>query len=185
VTPARQIWTAGHSTLSAEAFIALLQSCGIEGVADVRRFAASRRHPQFNRDALEKSLSDAGLAYLHLPDLGGRREAAVDSPNTGWREDGFRGYADHMQSVAFGLGIDALLAFAETRRTCVLCAERDWRGCHRGLVADWLKARQWLVLHIVAPGEVEPHPYTAPARIVDGNLSYALEPAAQATLDLR
>ena len=107
-----RIWTIGHSTLPATQFLALLKASDIESLADVRRFPSSRRHPQFNLEPLAASLAAAQISYQHFPELGGRRDPLPDSVNTGWREDGFRGYADYMQTAEFAAGISRLLAAA-------------------------------------------------------------------------
>lgn len=138
-----RVMTVGHSTRSAEAFLALLQAHGITGVADVRAFPASRRHPHFNREALAAFLATHGIAYEHLPQLGGRRKPLPDSPNGGWRHPSFRAYADHMGSIEFRHGLDALIAFAQKFFAAVMCAESQWWQCHRQLVADALVARDW------------------------------------------
>ncbi len=164
------VWTLGHSTRPWEAFEALLGAHGIEAIADVRRFPASRKHPQYNQDALRARL---GAAYAHFPELGGRRRARADSPNTAWRNDSFRAYADHMQTPEFEAGMARLAALARARRTAVMCAESVWWRCHRGLISDWLKARGTTVLHITGAAAPEEHPYTGAASIVDGALSYA------------
>jgi uncharacterized protein (DUF488 family) len=179
-----RIWTIGHSTLPAAAFIALLQTHGIGLLADVRRLPSSRRHPQFNRESLTESLAAAGIDYLHFPELGGRREPRPDSANTGWREAGFRGYADYMQTAEFQAGIARLLEAASPQRCAIMCAEKAWQNCHRGLMADALKASGVEVIHIVDRLHDERHPYTQPARIVDGLLSYAAAIPAQSRLDL-
>jgi uncharacterized protein (DUF488 family) len=178
------VWTVGHSTRSAERFLALLGRRAIAQLVDVRRVAASRRHPHFNRDALTESLSRKEIRYRHLPALGGRRESRADSPNTGWREPGFRGYADYMQTAAFERALATLCTLAANAPTAILCAEADWRSCHRGLIADRLKAQGAQVLHIVDAAHDEPHPYTSPARIVGGKLSYPSSEPAQQELDL-
>lgn len=139
----------------------------------MRRYPASRRHPQFARETLSAALQAAGIAYEWLPELGGRRAPRKDSPNAGWRNDGFRGYADYMDSEAFQLGIARLAEFARTRPTAYMCAERAWQQCHRGLISDYLKADGWQVVHILGEGRTQVHPYTQPARIVGGRLSYA------------
>jgi len=177
------IWTIGHSTLTIAAFIGLLSANRIDLVADVRRFAASRRHPQFNRDDLAGSLSAAGIAYLHFPELGGRREPAADSENNGWRDAGFRGYADYMATREFEDGVFRLQQSVAGKRATVMCAEKDWHGCHRSLVSDYLKVQGLEVFHILEFGTTEPHPYTKPARIVDGKLSYPGAAASQSRLD--
>ena len=167
------IWTIGHSTRPIDDVLALLREHDIAALADVRRFPGSRRHPQFNRDALGASLSDSRIAYEHFPELGGRRQARKDSPNTAWRSAAFRGYADYMMTSEFQAGIARLLAIALHRRTAVMCAEALWWQCHRGLVADYLKAEGHDVIHIVGANKSEPHPFTSAARLVDGKLSYA------------
>lgn len=178
------VWTVGHSTRSAAQFLALLEHRAITQLIDVRRFASSRRHPHFSRDALAESLSRAEIRYLHLPELGGRREPQADSPNTGWREPGFRGYADYMQTAAFERALAALCALAARTPTAILCAEADWRRCHRALIADRLKAEGAQVRHIVDAARDEPHPYTSPARIVGGKLAYPPSESSQQELDL-
>jgi uncharacterized protein (DUF488 family) len=175
------VWSVGHSTRSVEALLALLAEHGIAALADVRRYPASRRHPQFARDALQDVCRRAGIAYQWIPELGGRRAPRRDSPNTAWRSAGFRGYADHMVSEEFQLGIARLAELARAQPTACMCAEQAWQHCHRGLICDWLKARGWQPVHILGPGRSEPHPYTAAASIVEGRLSYAA--AAQAALE--
>jgi uncharacterized protein (DUF488 family) len=168
-----RIWTIGHSTRSLDELVDLLRAQQIEAVADVRHYPGSRRLPHFNRDALAEALPAAGIEYHHFVSLGGRRRPAADSPNTAWRSEQFRGYADYMETDEFRTGAQALLELAATRPTAMMCAEAVWWRCHRSLVADWLKVRGHEVLHIVGPRKVEPHPYTSAASIVDGRLSYA------------
>jgi uncharacterized protein (DUF488 family) len=175
--PTNSIFTIGHSTQPIEQFLALLRENAIACLADVRRFPGSRRHPQFAREALEVRLRDAGVEYVWLPELGGRRAPRKHSRNTGWRSDGFRGYADYMETEGFQLGITRLRALAQEKPTAFMCAERAWQQCHRGLIADCLKADGWEVVHILGPGRTQSHPFTEPARIVNGRLSYAPDPA--------
>jgi len=172
---AEAVWTIGHSTRSGDELISLLQACGIKSLGDVRRFPASRRHPQFNRSALESSIAEASMHYAWFEALGGRRSARKDSHNTAWRNASFRGYADYMESEAFETAIAQLLDSASRQRTVIMCAEQAWQQCHRGLIADFLKARGIEVLHIRWNGSIEPHPFTAAARIVNGQLSYRAE----------
>jgi uncharacterized protein (DUF488 family) len=176
-----ELWTVGHSTRAQAELTGLLEQNGVRTLVDVRRYPASRRHPQFNREALERSLPAAGIDYVWTPELGGRRAPRKDSANTAWRNAGFRGYADYMETGAFQGAIDALLQRARDGRTAIMCAEQAWQQCHRGLISDYLKARGVEVTHIVDPGRIEPHPWTAAARIVDGRLSYtaAVEPGQQ------
>jgi uncharacterized protein (DUF488 family) len=165
------LWTIGHSTDAIEVFVAALTAHGIAVLADVRRFPWSRRHPQFGGEALAATLAGAGIDYVHFEELGGRRRAAPDSPNSAWRVDAFRGYADYMETAAFAGGMARLLSCAE-RPTAIMCAERLWWSCHRALISDWLKSHGHEVLHIRPGAKTEPHPYTSAARIVDGRLSY-------------
>ena len=167
-----EIWTIGHSTLAIESFLDALAANAIALLVDVRRFPGSRRHPQFGRDALRQALAARGIDYAHYDALGGRRRPRADSRNTAWRNDSFRGYADYMETADFARAIDALLGEAATRRVAVMCAEMLWWQCHRGLIADYLKARGHLVTHIGAGGKTEAHPFTSAARIIDGRLSY-------------
>lgn len=166
------IWTIGHSTLSIEDFIARLKSFDIKLLADVRSFPGSRRYPHFNRGALNDSLGAAGIDYVHLPELGGRRRPLPDSLNMTWRNESFRGYADYMETDQFRAGIDRLLALARDRRTAIMCSEAVWWRCHRSMISDYLKAKGVDVIHILAAGKSEAHPYTSAARIVNGELSY-------------
>ena len=153
-----QIWTVGHSTRSGVEFIELLQSCDIATLVDVRTFPGSRRYPQFNRDELADSLKTAGIEYVHMPNLGGRRRARKDSTNIAWRNEQFRGYADYMETDAFREGIGELLQLGAKKPTAVMCAEAVWWRCHRSLIADYLKASGVLVTHILGKDKVEVHP---------------------------
>jgi len=166
------VWTIGHSTLAIEDFINLLVRCEIQVLADVRSFPSSRRYPQFNQDNLQSSLAANRIEYVHLPELGGRRRVRPDSINMSWRNESFRGYADYMETRGFELGISKLLELAAQRRTAIMCAESLWWRCHRSLISDFLKVKGIEVVHIIASGKAEPHPYTSAARIVDGELSY-------------
>lgn len=168
----REIWTIGHSTRTLEAFLDLLGHYAIDAVADVRRFPGSRRYPHFQRDELAASLAAHGIAYAWLPQLGGRRPVLRDSRNTAWRNASFQGYADYMASAEFAAGLDRLLDFARGHRTAIMCAEAVWWRCHRSMLADALSVRGIEVMHIVDARHASPHPYTAPARIVDGRLTY-------------
>lgn len=167
------VWTIGHSSRSLEAFLELLLADAIEAVADVRRFAGSRKNPQFGPDALRDALARVGVEYEPMPELGGRRRPRADSRNTVWRNEAFRGYADYMETAEFRDGIASLLVLARRKRTTIMCAEAVWWRCHRALIADYLKAMGVCVRHIVGAKEAEVHPYTSAARIVDGRLVYS------------
>lgn len=169
------VWTLGHSTRSWDEFLAMLSAHGLEAIADVRRFPGSRRHPHFGREMFEPALREAGLEYLWLPQLGGRRTPKPDSPHEGWRNAAFRGYADHLSSIEFADGMARLLALAGRKRTAIMCAETVWWRCHRGLVADVLKLRGIEVRHVDSAAPGREHPWTPPARVVHGRLSYPAE----------
>lgn len=166
------LWTVGHSSRTMQEFVHLLQSQDIERVADVRRYAGSRAHPHFNPEPFAAALAAHGIDYVAFPELGGRRAPLADSHNTVWRNAAFRGYADYMETAEYRAGIDRLLAAAAQRRTALLCAEAVWWRCHRALIADDLKARGIPVRHIMAAGRAVDHPFTAPARVVQGKLEY-------------
>jgi uncharacterized protein (DUF488 family) len=166
------VWTVGHSTRSEEEFLQILKAHGVQVLVDVRSFPGSRRYPQFNRVALSESLMTTGIEYRHEPRLGGRRTPRADSHNTAWRNAQFRGYADHMETEVFRKGVEELLELAGDARVAVMCAEAVWWRCHRGLLADYLKAEGHTVVHIIDEKKSEEHPFTPAVRIVDGELSY-------------
>jgi uncharacterized protein (DUF488 family) len=173
-----RIFTVGHSTRDAGEFIELLRSHGITRVVDVRRYPGSRRHPHFSREQLIGSLATGGIAYEHVPDLGGRRTQVADSPNGGWRSASFRAYADHMATPAFALALDQVVAGARADPTAIMCAEAvPWR-CHRQLIADVLVARGHEVLHVLGPSRADPHTLNPNARVgADGFVTYPGRPA--------
>ncbi|MFL5751950.1 MAG: DUF488 family protein [Bacteroidia bacterium] len=166
------IWTIGHSTRTLQEFLDLLMSFKIQLLVDIRSFPGSRRYPHFNKEELEISLPQNKVEYIHLRDLGGRRKARPDSHNTAWRHAAFRGYADYMETGSFKEGIEKLESLALLKRTAIMCSEAVWWRCHRSMVADYLKANGWKVMHIMAPEKEVEHPYTSPAKIVNGELSY-------------
>jgi uncharacterized protein (DUF488 family) len=187
--PASTVYTIGHSTRSEDDLLALLDGSrsppALKLIADVRAFPSSRRHPQFNRAALADWLPAAGIEYVHLPGLGGRREPAPGSPNTGWNERAFQGYADHMSSEEFGTALAELEAAARRLPTAVMCAEAVWWRCHRRLIADALVARGWRVEHlgIGAGRAVHELPSFAVVDPADGRITYP--PAQTSLLDRR
>lgn len=168
-------WTVGHSTRPIEEFLQILQDAAITAVADVRRFPGSRRYPQYNLQALTDSLAAAGVQYVWLPELGGRRKPRPDSPHVAWRNASFRGYADYMDTDAFEQGIARVMTLARDSRVALMCSEAVWWQCHRSLIADYLKVRGFCVIHLLAFNKHEEHPYTSAAQIVDGQLSYATQ----------
>lgn len=169
---AHTIYTIGHSTHSLEEFLNMLRSFDIKLLVDIRSLPGSRKFPQFNKEELEISLVEAGIHYIHLANLGGRRKVKKDSKNTRWHKAAFRGYADYMETDEFKNGIVELEKMAMQKTTAYMCAEAVWWRCHRSMVSDYLKSKGWTVLHIMAIGKVQEHPYTSPARLVDGQLVY-------------
>jgi uncharacterized protein (DUF488 family) len=144
----------------------------VRTLADIRTVPGSRRHPQFGQAPLRESLARAGIGYVHLRGLGGRRDPSPDSPHTALRVDAFRGYADHRTSAEFARDRDALEERARSAQTAFMCAETQWTECHRRLLADLLVTRGWEVAHLLERGEREPHRLWDVARVVDGSLVY-------------
>jgi uncharacterized protein (DUF488 family) len=164
------LYTIGHSTRSLDELVSLLREQAIERLADIRRYPGSRRYPHFSRQSLESELPRHGIEYIHVPELGGRRKPLPDSPNTGLRNEQFRGYADHMATAEFAQALDDLLTAGAT--TAIMCAEAvPWR-CHRNLVADELTRRDHEVIHILAPGSTQKHAMNPRARIEGNHLEY-------------
>jgi uncharacterized protein (DUF488 family) len=165
VWPEGAIFTLGHSTLPIERFIALLQTYGIERLADIRTIPRSRHNPQFNDAALASALAAEHIEYAPMPELGGLRHARKDSPNTGWRNASFRGYADYMQTKQFQDALETLIQMSREKRVAIMCAEAvPWR-CHRSLVADALNARAVTVIDILSESSYRPHKLTPFARV--------------------
>jgi uncharacterized protein (DUF488 family) len=169
------ILTIGHSTHPLETFIQLLQAHGVTKVVDVRTVPRSRYNPQFNRETLPEQLKLAGIGYAHLAGLGGLRHPRVDSPNRGWHNASFRGYADYMQTPEFAANLEALIQMAQKERLALMCAEAvPWR-CHRSLIADALWLRGVPVEHILGLKGRQPHRLTGFARVHGLELTYPEE----------
>ena len=170
------VYTVGHSTRSLDDLVAMLRFYDVRTLVDVRTVPRSRHNPQFNKDVLAVDLPTAGIAYTHLPVLGGLRKAlGVASPNTGWRNASFRGYADYMQTPEFAAGIDELRTIAQTGPIAVMCAEAvPWR-CHRSLIADALLVRGVPSEDIQARGKTIPHKMTPFAKIDGTTITYPPE----------
>jgi uncharacterized protein (DUF488 family) len=167
------IYTIGHSTRTLEELIELLQTFSIEMLVDVRSYPGSRRYPYFNKENLSIELAAKDILYLHIPYLGGRRKPSPRSKNIAWKNEAFRGYADYMETHEFKKGMVELEKIGNRYRTAFLCSEAVWWLCHRSMIADYLKVKGWKVLHILNNKKAEEHPYTAAAKIVDGNLLYS------------
>lgn len=174
------VYTIGHSDRPIDEFIGLLKENGVKRLLDIRTVPRSRHNPQFNRDMLPDSLAAAGIAYEHVAELGGLRHARRDSPNGGWRNASFRGYADYMQTEEFAQQVDAVKKLARTEHCALMCAEAvPWR-CHRSLVADALLVRGVQVEHIMGPHKVKPHTLTPFAHVDHQHITYPPESEAEA-----
>jgi hypothetical protein len=171
------VWTIGHSTMDLDALLGLLKMHGVVRLADVRRYPASRKNPQFNRETLAAFLDARGIEYRWFEELGGRRGEgpAENSPNSGIENSGFRGYADYAGTQIFREALDALIAWARERPTAIMCAEALWWRCHRRLIADQLVARHGQVFHIFGDGSHEPHRLWDLARPAGDGLVYPPE----------
>lgn len=173
-----EIWTVGHGTASEDEFLATLRGAGIEVLADVRSFPGSRRNPQFGREVMPAWLADAGIEYVHLPALGGRRRKQDVDPalNGGWELAAFHNYADYTLSEEYREALGELEALARRRRVAVMCSETvPWR-CHRSLLASTLVARGWTVWHLIGNAPPRRHEIGAwgatPVVAADGTVTY-------------
>lgn len=155
----RKIYTIGHSNRIIDDFIPMLRSFGIITLADVRSMPGSKRWPQYNQYALSKSLKEAGINYIHIPQLGGKQRASTPG-----------GYKDYMSTEQFADAIKQLEKIAQKEFTAYMCAEADWSHCHRSFISDHLKAGGWQVLHILDIGKSEEHPTSRWEKPVQGNL---------------
>ena len=176
-----QIYTIGHSNRPGEEFISLLKQQDIEMLIDVRRFPGSRYNPQFNKGKLKEALEKEGIQYVSMPELGGRRNPLPESVNVAWKEPGFQGYADYMQTTGFEHALGELLVHSAAHRTAYMCAEADYHRCHRQLISDALTVRECEVLHITDAG-IESHSLTAFAKVEGTRLSYPGPSASQPSL---
>ncbi len=183
--PHRVISTIGHSVRPIEAFLQILRMHEIALVCDVRRFPSSRRHPQFGQQALQRSLSEAGIGYAWIEALGGRRPTAALNPiNDAWRVKAFHAYADYTQLPEFQEGLKRLEDLATQQAVAVMCAEALWTKCHRRLIADQLVARGWEVRHLIDGKRTETHVMPDFAVVGDGNVMYLKADGGQLTLPL-
>jgi uncharacterized protein (DUF488 family) len=166
------IYTIGHSTRSEKELIALLKHYSIRMLLDVRTVPRSRWNPQFETTALQKSLPAAGIVYLHEPQLGGLRKPRANSINGGWKNDGFRGYADYMQTPQFESALTKLIQLCQGKLVAIMCAEAFYAKCHRKLLSDALVVRGIPVLHIVSENQVIEHELTSFAKVQDDKITY-------------
>ena len=167
------VFTVGHSTRTLEAFIGLLKEHAVKKVVDIRTIPRSRHNPQFNRETLPAHLKVAKIGYVHMGGLGGLRHTRQNSPNTGWRNASFRGFADYMQAEEFEKNLERLIQLANRQQVALMCAEAlPWR-CHRSLVGDALKVRAINVEHIISSKKRQPHEVTPWARVDGTQITYA------------
>ncbi len=177
------VLTIGHSTRTLDAFISLLQAHSVTMVVDIRTVPRSRHNPQFNNETLPGNLRTAGMGYTHMAGLGGLRHARKDSPNMGWHNSSFRGFADYMQTEEFEKNLQELIHLAESEQIALMCAEAlPWR-CHRSLIADALLIRDIRVEHIMSLNRCSPHTLT-PFAWVNG-LGITYPPDAEAKNQLK
>ncbi|HEY3788937.1 MAG TPA: DUF488 domain-containing protein, partial [Urbifossiella sp.] len=168
-----QIYSIGHSNYSLERLLGLLAQHRIEALADIRRFAGSRKFPHLNQESLAAATADAGIEYHWLEALGGRRSTKKGGPasrNLGLRNESFRNYADYMHTDAFRRGVEKLLELAADKRTAIMCAEAVFWRCHRRLVSDFLLANGIAVRHIMPSGELHQHTLTSGAKAENGEV---------------
>lgn len=169
------VFSIGHSTRPVSEFIEIMRAYGIKKVIDIRTIPKSRHNPQFNQDELRESLKAAKIGYLHMKGLGGLRHALKDSPNTGWRNASFRGFADYMQTEEFERNLEKLIEAAKKRATVVMCAETlPWR-CHRSLIGDALLIRGVNMKHIISSGSSRDHALTPWAKVNGRKITYKEE----------
>lgn len=173
------VLTIGHSTRTISEFIEIIKACKIKKVVDIRTIPKSRHNPQFNEDTLRESLKAVKIGYLHMKGLGGLRHALKDSPNMGWRNASFRGFADYMQTGEFEESLEELIEAAEKRATVIMCAEAVPWQCHRSLVGDALLIRGVLVRHIMSAGSSRDHTLTPWAKVKGTKITYPPELGAQ------
>ena len=176
------IFTIGHSNRSIGDFMAMLESFDIQTLVDVRAIPQSRYNPQFSLIDLSATLNEAKIMYVPMKSLGGKREARANSINTAFRSDGFRGYADYMQTEEFAAAIDMLIDLSEQSATAMMCAEADTARCHRALVSDALLARDIAVRHILGVDRFLVHGLTETARVQGRTVSYPAPESAQKSL---
>ena len=169
------VFTIGHSTRPVPEFIKIIRAYGMKKVMDIRTIPKSRHNPKFNEDVLRESLEAVQIGYLHMKGLGGLRHALKDSPNTGWRNASFRGFADYMQTAEFEENLETLIEEAKKTATVVMCAEAvPWR-CHRSLIGDALLIRRVHVTHIMSAGSSRDHTLTPWAKVRGRKITYEEE----------
>jgi len=172
--PDSSVYTIGHSTRTLDEFVGLLKTYGVTLVVDVRTVPRSRHNPQFNKETLPNSLKPSGIKYIHMPEIGGLRRPKHDSVNLAWKNLGFRGYADYMQTKEFTENLLKIIALARENRLALMCAEAlPWR-CHRSLISDALVVRHLKVEHIIGESSCLNHELSEMARVEGNQITYPL-----------
>ena len=169
------VYAIGHSTRQVRQLVQILEAHSVDLLVDIRTIPKSRHNPQFNQNELAVSLSSAGIGYLHMEELGGLRRPLKDSPNVGWRNSSFRGYADYMQTAEFADAIEKLGRLARAKCTAIICAEGNPFRCHRSLVADALAVRGARVIHVASKNAGRAHQITPFAKVRGTRILYPEE----------
>ena len=169
------ICTIGHSTRSIEEFVDILRHAAVQCVVDVRTIPRSRTNPQYNLDTLPETLSRWQIRHRIIEALGGRRgrqKAVPPEVNGFWQNQSFHNYADYALSADFRRGLDELERVAGEARCAIMCAEAVWWRCHRRIIADYLLAEGWKVLHLMGRDRSEPAKLTPAAKRVGATITY-------------
>lgn len=166
------IYTVGHSVHSIEGFVSILQSFEIKCLVDVRRYPGSKRLPQFNKSVLSDSLLKSGINYLHMEPLGGMRKQNENSKNLSYRNPAFIGYADYMETLGFEIAINKLQDIANKMSTSYMCAEQNWKHCHRSMISEYLRKKGWEIIHISAKSEAKKHDFVTSCKSVQHKLVF-------------
>ena len=168
------VLTIGHSTRTLDEFVQLLEVYGVTLLVDVRTVPRSRHNPQFNKETLPDTLKHYGVRYIHMPEIGGLRRPRHESVNTAWKNSGFRGYADYMQTQEFTDSLLKIVVLARENRLALMCAEAlPWR-CHRNLISDALVVRHIKVEHIISKDSVINHELNSLAQVEGTKITYPL-----------
>ena len=159
-------YTIGHGRRSIDELLECLTEVGIQTLVDVRRFPSSRRNPQFNQGPLEAALATAGIGYRHAIELGGLRGHEPGAERFACLGQ-FASYVARIGTAAWQQALDEALAEPVH---ALMCAETPWPKCHRRWISELLAARGDDVVHLIRPGEREPHRLHAESEIRDGRL---------------
>lgn len=166
------IYTIGHSTRPLDDFAGMLLERGVDYLVDVRAYPGSRTNPQYNKESLSRSLPERGIGYQHIRELGGRRKPKHDtlpSPNTFWKNQSFRNYADYAMTQDFQDGLKELIETARKHTCAIMCSEAVWWRCHRRIISDYIIKDGITVCHIMSMGKATEARLTEGATITAEN----------------